>query len=219
MSRFRDPSPKKMIETNSVICARKPVKPSSAPIATAVVGSTPLRWKKRMLTATRPAVDGMARLTNVIANCSAVRRPSGTGVGEMPDNATAFDTRPIDETRNATIRIGRLASLIAEMMVDHPISVIPVTSIHPATNSSAAVNSPPSVTRRRRCRSRGSAPAASTTAARSPSMSTSAALALRRSTVTAPPAARTTRRRRDVPGPAPRAPPPRHVRRRRRWRW
>ena len=41
----------------------KPLTPSSAPAAIAAPGGTPWRWKNRMLTATRAAADGMARLT------------------------------------------------------------------------------------------------------------------------------------------------------------
>ncbi len=45
-----------------MICTTNPDTPSIAPADTAVVGSTPNRWKNRMLTATRAAVLGMARL-------------------------------------------------------------------------------------------------------------------------------------------------------------
>ena len=102
---------------------RKPVKPSSAPMATAVVGSTPLRWKKRMFTATRPAVEGIARFTNVCANCNVVRRPSGTGVGLMPSRPMALATRPELDTTNAAIRMGMLALRIALTMFSMPTSV------------------------------------------------------------------------------------------------
>ena len=50
-------------DTNRKICTTNPDTPSIAPAATAVGGSTPKRWKKRMFTATRAAVLGMARLT------------------------------------------------------------------------------------------------------------------------------------------------------------
>ena len=41
----------------------KPETESMTPAEAAVVASTPNRWKKRMLTATRAAVLGMARFT------------------------------------------------------------------------------------------------------------------------------------------------------------
>ena len=77
------PRPKSKTVPIRIIWLRNPVKPSSAPIATAVVGSTPLRWKNRMLTATRAAVAGIARLTKLIASCNTVSRLSGTFVGDM----------------------------------------------------------------------------------------------------------------------------------------
>lgn len=107
-----------------------------------------------MFTATRPAVEGIARPTNVIANCNAVRRPNGIGMGDMPERATALETRPMHEMQNATIRIGRLACWIASTMVSMPMSMSPEIKTLPAMNRSTTVNNPPSVTRRSFCRSR-----------------------------------------------------------------
>ena len=133
-----------------IIWLRNPVKPSSAPIATAVVGSTPLRWKNRMLTATRPAVAGMARLTKLIASCNTVSRLSGTVVGARPDSATALAKRADIETRKAKTTRARLASLRASAMVSRPMSVRLDTSADPATKSSTPISTRPQV-RRRSC--------------------------------------------------------------------
>ena len=95
------PRPKSKTVPIRIIWLRNPVKPSSAPIATAVVGSTPLRWKNRMLTATRAAVAGMARLTKLNASCNKVSRLSGTRVGARPDRATALAKRADIETKKA----------------------------------------------------------------------------------------------------------------------
>ncbi len=82
MSRFRLPSPNPTMTMIRLIWAMNPATLSSPPTATAMVLSSPLRWKKRIFTATRAAVDGTARLTNVIANSSRLRRPYGIGIGE-----------------------------------------------------------------------------------------------------------------------------------------
>ena len=45
------------------------------PIDTADAGGMPWRWKKRMFTATRAAVDGSTRLMNVMPNWSSTSGP------------------------------------------------------------------------------------------------------------------------------------------------
>ena len=57
--------------TSRIACTTKPAKPSSAPAVNAGAGATPWRWKKRMLTAMRAALVGIAMLTYDTASCSA----------------------------------------------------------------------------------------------------------------------------------------------------
>ena len=77
-----------------------------------------------MFTAARAAVDGIARLTNVIANCSAVSRPRGIFEGATAESATAFAKRGVRPMKKASTSSGPLASRIASMIVSSPMSAM-----------------------------------------------------------------------------------------------
>ena len=93
----------------------------------AIAGDTPKRWRNRTLTATRAAVLGMARLTKQIANCRAVRGPSGSGRSTEPIVLTAAGIRGIwastrakashhhDAPRTASAKLSRSTSPNAPM--------------------------------------------------------------------------------------------------------
>ena len=63
------------------------------PIDIADTGGMPRRWKKRTLTPTRAAVDGMARLTKVMANCSSATGPNGIAHGHAARVDSAWGSR------------------------------------------------------------------------------------------------------------------------------
>ena len=120
MFMFRLPSPNPTITSIRVIWATNPATLSSPATPMAVVRSSPLRWKKRMLTATRAAVDGTARLTNVMANSSSVNLASGIGSGAALDTANALATRGTWPRTKANRSPPRLAALIASTIDERP---------------------------------------------------------------------------------------------------
>ena len=79
-------------------------------------GVAPDRWKNRMLVAARAAVDGIARLMNVIANCSLVTRSSGTGAGEAARREAPVATRGVWPSTSAREQhgLGRLADRVGD---------------------------------------------------------------------------------------------------------
>ena len=137
-----------------------PITLSSTPSETAESGGTPLRWKNLMFTAARAAVDGIARLTNVIANCNAVSRPRGTFEGATAESATAFANRGVRPMKKANNSSGPLASRIASMIVSSPMSAMLESNAHVATSIKRTSSTRPMLSRRRRCNSGGAAPVA-----------------------------------------------------------
>ena len=129
MPRSRVPDPNTTIATMSEIWATKPVTLSSPPTVIAATLSSPQRWKKRMLTATRATVEGIARFTNVMANCRVVSRPNGIRIGAAAASAAAFATRGVWPMANASSRIGRLAAWTESTIVSIPTSSIADTIV------------------------------------------------------------------------------------------
>ena len=92
-----------------MIWATNPKTESRAPADTAPAAVVPDRWKKRMLVATRAAVEGTARLMKQVANTSLVTRSSGTGAGDAVWSDAAWATRGTWPSTSAARRMGRLA--------------------------------------------------------------------------------------------------------------
>ena len=177
MSRFRLPNPNPMITMSKLIWATNPATLSSPPTAMAIVRSSPLRWKKRMFTATRAAVDGTARFTNVIAYSSNVSRPYGIGMGVASDVLSAPANRGVWPMISARIKMGTLAPLIASMIDSRPTSWIDATMVENTIASRIHMTTLPTENRRIAWRSCSSAPTAAIIALRRSSMSTLASSA------------------------------------------
>ena len=142
----------------------------------------PCRWKNRMPSATRPAVDGTASATKPIANCSTATGPYGIGRGHAPTVEIACE-------KNGTWASSTAAAIMngdaaASSRPSSSRSTCPSAAISPNATST---NSPADSrvwgdTRRSFAISGSSTPAASAAAARSWSMSSVAAFTSRRRT-------------------------------------
>ena len=116
------PKPASSRPPSSVTWAMNPANESSAPADTAPAGVAPDRWKKRMLVATRAAVDGTARLMKLVANWRRVTRPRGTGVGDAVWSEAACATRGTWPNPSARRSSHASASSTEVWMVSQPMS-------------------------------------------------------------------------------------------------
>ncbi len=156
---------------------------SIAPAATAVAPGRPWHWKKRMLTAMRPRLDGIARFRYDVVSSFMYTGPKGSRAAIDPSVDTACVSRGSWATTKPTAIQPQAASERSERTASQSTLLAPEMTAAAASTRSASWIAVHQVTRRSLTRSGTSASTAVATVLRRSSMSMSAAFTAFRSGV------------------------------------
>ena len=142
------PKPASQITSNRNTSTTKPARLSTSPTATAGDVASPARWKKRTLSATRPAELGTASAMNRIANCNPITGPRRNGRGHAPNVENASEIQ-IDWEKSSAPHSQMLSACWSSSRSEaRPTCEIAVMIAHAANTTTSTMSADPRVTRR-----------------------------------------------------------------------